>query len=218
MSFDETEVRSRISVSEQSSVRIAGSRILYFDPFHIRTESRDADFIFLTHDHFDHYSPADIRKVRNGDTIFFLPETMIGVLSKLGADADHAVLFRPGDRRVLYDVAVEAVPAYNPSKPFHPRENGWLGYLVEMDGLSFYVPGDTDLTPEAESVKADVLFAPIGGKYTMDPAEAAELTNRIRPRAAVPIHYGTVVGRPGQAEEYRALVDRSIPVWELLSF
>lgn len=217
--FEET-YKDAVSVSEQSSVRFSpkGGSVLYFDPFHVRTETHDADFVFLTHDHFDHYSLPDIRKVRKAETIFLLPETMVSAVAAVGADADHVILMKPGDKRVLYDLEIEAFPAYNVGKPFHPKANGWLGYRVASEGCALFVPGDTDVTEEIRSLKADLLFVPIGGKYTMDAEEAGEWTKRVSPQAAVPIHYGTVVGTPDLLDRYRAAVGDAVPVWPKLSF
>jgi len=205
-----------IRVNEQSSIRIEGGKILYFDPFRLPDEPHDADFIFLTHDHFDHYSPADLRKALGEHTIVLLPETMVSVRSALGLDGDRSVLMKAGDRRILYDVEFEAVPAYNIGKPFHPQKNGCLGWLVTMDGCRFYVTGDTDATPEAEAVRADILFVPIGGTYTTDAREAAELTNRIGPSAVVPTHYGTVVGKEDMFDDFAPRVKNGIAVWKKL--
>ena len=210
----------RISVSEQSSIRYAGSSVLYFDPFRIPDPGakHDADLIFLTHDHFDHFSPADIRKVSSPDTVFLMPLTMVQAKAQLGLDEDHVILMRPGEKRVLFDTEIVAVPAYNPAKPFHPKANGWLGYAVSIDGITLYVTGDSDDTPEAAEQKPDVLFVPIGGTYTTDPEQAAELTKKISPKAVVPTHYGTVVGTKDMISRFRDALGEEIPVWEKLKF
>ena len=89
-----------------------------------------------------------------------------------------------------------AVPAYNPAKKFHPQANNWLGYAVTMDGATYYVTGDTDVTPEAQQVNCDILLAPIGGTYTMNAEEAAEFAAAIKPAIFVPTHYGNIIGTP----------------------
>ena len=109
-----------------------------------------------------------------------------------------------------------AAPASTPAKPFHPKDRGWVGYLLELEGLRLYVAGDTDATPEAAAVRCDLALLPIGGKYTMDAAEAAALANRIRPRAAVPFHYGSVAGSPADFERFAAAVDPEIRVVKLV--
>ena len=217
--FEET-FRSAVSVNEQSSIRFvtAGGSVLYFDPFRIRESRHDADFAFLTHDHFDHYSLPDIRKVQKKETIFLLPATMVSAVAAIGADEDHVILLKSGDRRVLYDLEIEAVPAYNVGKPFHPKANDWLGYLIGSDGCTLFVPGDTDVTEEIRALRPDLLFVPIGGTYTMDAEEAGAWTREIAPKAAVPIHYGTVVGTPDLLDRFLASVGDAVPVWPKISF
>lgn len=210
------EFPGKISVNEQSSIRIACSQILYFDPFHITGKPHDADFIFLTHEHYDHFSAEDIEKVRKEETVFFAPESMIGIMKPLGVDEDHYLLFREGDKRILFDLEIEAVAAYNPSKPYHPHANEWLGYRVTVDGVTFYVTGDTDATQEAALVSCDVLLLPIGGTYTMNASEAAALTNSIKPKLAIPTHYGTIVGKKSDYEEFAKRVNAGIQIQKVL--
>ena len=93
-----------------------------------------------------------------------------------------------------------------------------LGYLLEMDGLRYYVSGDTDAAAELRDIKCDVALVPIGGKFTMAPKEAAGLVNAIKPAAAIPTHYGSIVGKPEDADTFRDLVDPGIEVITKLSF
>ena len=205
-----------VRVNAHSSVRLElAGKVAYVDPFSLREAPHDADLIFLTHDHFDHFSPADIALVGKPGTVFVLPES----IAKKAADAvgvRKAVTVNPGDRGEVEGIAFEAVPAYNPGKRFHPRANGWVGYVLEAEGLRFYVAGDTDATPEAAAVRCDVALLPIGGTYTMDAAEAAALANRIRPRLVIPIHYGSVVGTGEDFAAFAAGVDEGIRVVRLI--
>ena len=74
----------------------------------------------------------------------------------------------------------------------------------------YYIPGDTDLTEENKNIKCDILFVPIGGTYTMDYKEAASLTNIIKPKIVIPIHYGSIVGSMVDADKFKELVDNDI--------
>ena len=112
----------------------------------------------------------------------------------------------------LKDLAVTAQPAYNKLKPFHPKRNGWLGYLLEMDGISYYIAGDTDAVKELQGIQCDVALVPVGGAYTMTAKEAAGLVNKMKPTAVIPIHYGSVVGKPEDADVFKKLVDPDINV------
>lgn len=202
---------SNIMVNTQSSIRITGSKTLYFDPFQITEDSHDADIIFITHSHYDHLDPESINRISQKDTIFIAPSSMEQEMQKVVKDA-KVVLMSPGDSQDVIGVSVQAVPAYNRLKPFHPKRNGWNGYIVSMDGIRYYVAGDTDAVGELSSVECDVALVPIGGTYTMTAKEAAKLINKIRPQTAIPTHYGSIVGKPEDAEVFRKNVDAGIKV------
>lgn len=206
----------QITVNAHSSVRVeAEGRVLYVDPFALQTAPRDADLIFLTHDHFDHCSPEDLEKVKKPETVFVMPRSTAKAAAKL--TRGHSVLtVAPGERGTVLGLAFETVAAYNPGKPFHPRKNNWVGYVLSLEGMRLYVAGDTDATPEAAAVRCDVAMLPIGGKYTMDAAEAAALAGRIRPAAVIPIHYGSVAGSPEDFERFHAAVPAGILVHRVI--
>lgn len=203
-------MRRQITVNAQSSIRIGGDQVLYFDPFRITDARKDADIVFITHPHFDHFSPADIARVCKPETVFIAPESMAAELKAAGIT--EPVLMKPGEIKTISGIAVETVPAYNISKQFHPKQNGWLGYIVTVGGKRIYAAGDTDATKEAAAVQCDIALIPIGGTYTMNPAEAAELVNRMRPQIVIPIHYGTIVGNPGDGAAFAKLVAPGITV------
>ena len=202
---------SNISVNTQSSIRIAGSKILYFDPYLISGAEHDADIVFITHAHYDHLDPGSVEKVSGQNTVFVAPAGMAKEMKNVAGNAE-LVLMAPGDEKAVSGVSVQAVPAYNRLKPFHPKRNGWLGYIVKMDGVSYYVAGDTDAVSELSGVVCDVALVPIGGTYTMNAKDAAKLINKIRPAAAIPTHYGSIVGKPEDAEVFRQHVSREISV------
>ena len=200
-----------IVVNVQSSIRIKGSKTLYFDPWQIEGEPHDGDYAFVTHEHYDHFSPEDICKALKFDGYLVIPESMEGMVGAVSTiPASHVVTVKPGEKREIARLMVEAYPAYNLSKPFHIRRNGWLGYLVTMDAEKFYVAGDTDAIPEIADIKCDAAFLPIGGTYTMDAAEAAKLTERIHPKVVIPTHYGSVVGSPVDGDLFRGMIPPDI--------
>ena len=115
----------------------------------------------------------------------------------------------------MQGLPVEAVAAYNSFKPFHPKAAGCLGYVVTVDGQRIYAAGDTDAVREVQAVRCDIALVPIGGTFTMNAKEAAAVVNTIRPKLAIPIHYGAIAGKPEDGERFRQLVDDGITV-ELL--
>ena len=198
----------RITVNTQSSIRIEAERIVYADPLKLESAPGDADLILVTHAHFDHFSPEDIKKAAKPGTVLVLPESMRADAKKAGI-ADIVTL-SPGETREIRGVTVEAVAAYNIGKPMHPKKNGWLGYIVTLGGTRIYIAGDTDVTPEAEAVRCDIAMVPVGGIYTMNAKEAAALVNSIRPAFAIPTHYGSLVGTKKDGKAFADRLDAGI--------
>ncbi len=202
-----------------SSIKIKGKHTFYFDPYKINEESHDADVIFITHSHSDHFSPEDILKVANDDTIIVAPQSMSenSVLIDIWNGAPNTpvanvIFVNPNQGFALsqFDTEFTAIPAYNTNKQFHPKANNWLGYIVSIEGTTYYVAGDTDITEEAKNVKCDVALIPCGGTYTMDYKEAAELANTIKPKYAIPTHYGSVAGSPEDGQRFIDLLNPEI--------
>lgn len=204
-----------ISVNTQSSIRIAGKdTVIRFDPFQIAGEPHDTDIIFLTHDHYDHFSPDDIRKVSKPDTVIAAPKHMEKQLAALKPAG--VVLLAPGETTEIGAILVEAIAAYNTLKPFHPKSSGNLGYVVTLDRQRIYAAGDTDAVKEAKAVRCDTALVPIGGTFTMNAKEAAALVNTIQPKTAIPIHYGSIVGKLSDGETFRQLIAEGIETKLLL--
>ena len=195
-----------IEVLYHSSIRIDKEKMIYIDPFKINENYNDADMIFITHDHYDHYSEEDIDKVKKANTIFIVPENLLKKLIKKGINDENIITLAPEDIEIIDGIKIEAIHSYNIDKPFHPKENNWLGYIIEIDGVRYYIAGDTDITRENKKVKCDVAFVPVGGTYTMNFSEAAQLVNIIKPKIAVPIHYGSVVGTKQDANNFIKLL------------
>ena len=194
---------SNIEVFTQNSIRIKGNgKTIYIDPFQMKETPKDAGFIFITHDHYDHYSPEDIAKVCGDNTVLIIPQKMIDKVGEVSGLVSETVTVNPSAHYAINDFEFDTVPAYNKIKPFHPKSAKWVGYIVHIDGKRVYIAGDTDATKEAKQVKCDIALVPIGGKFTMDAKKAAELINTIQPDVAIPTHYGTIVGKPKDAEVF----------------
>ena len=199
-----------IEVLCHSSIKINKEKVIYIDPFKIEKNYNDADIVFITHDHYDHYSEEDIDKVINENTIIIIPEELLTKLLRKGINKNAIITVEPNEKYVVQGIKFETIPAYNTNKTFHPKENGWVGYIIEIKGVRYYIAGDTDITEENRRVKCDVAFVPVGGTYTTDFKEAAQLINEIQPKIAVPIHYGSVVGTKQDATDFIKLLNPSI--------
>lgn len=182
-----------------ASFRLAASAVIYVDPFQLNGGPR-ADVILITHRHHDHLSPDDIARVSGPDTVVIAPADCLAPLT------GYTRMIAPGDTLRIGTVEVSAVPAYNVTKSFHPKSNGWVGYVVTVDGATVYHAGDTDVIPEMAAICADIALLPIGGTYTMTADDAAQAVRMIRPAIAIPMHYGSLVGSLDDAERFRTLV------------
>ena len=199
-----------ISIIHHSSIKFSDNIKIYFDPYEINENNNDADIIFITHNHYDHYSENDIKKIYNANTKFIIPKDLEKELLNLGIKKENIVTVAPNNNYNVLDISFKTIPAYNINKPFHPKENNWVGYLINYNNFTYYIAGDTDITEDNKLIKCDVAFLPIGGKYTMNYKEAAELTNIIKPKIVVPIHYGLIIGTTEDAIEFAKLINKDI--------
>ena len=204
----------KIDVFKQNSIRIKSDvGMIYIDPFKIDDETHDADFILITHDHYDHFSSEDIAKIKKDTTVLVVPEKMEAKAVKESGIKEIETV-KPGTYHEIGNLELETIPAYNLLKPFHPKAAGWVGYILKINGKRIYIAGDTDATKEAKEVICDIALVPIGGTYTMDAKKAAELVNEINPEVAIPTHYGSIVGKLSDAKVFAANVKDTIKVVE----
>ncbi|MFO0754685.1 MAG: MBL fold metallo-hydrolase [Thermodesulfovibrionales bacterium] len=176
--------------------KIAGSRIIYTDPFKIKRKDA-ADILLITHDHFDHCSPEDIEKLQAPHTVIV---TVADCAKRLSGQVRTV---RPGDVVPVDGITIEAVPAYNTNKEFHTKDKGWVGFIITMDGRRIYLAGDTDYIPEMKSFRdIDIALLPVSGTYVMTAEEAVQAALAIRPGTAIPMHYGSIVGEKSDAERF----------------
>jgi L-ascorbate metabolism protein UlaG (beta-lactamase superfamily) len=194
-------------------IRVAG-KVVYIDPYR-SSAGPQADVILITHDHFDHFSPDDVKRLTRKGTRVIAPAS---VTEQIGGPA---LSIAPGEAVELDSLEVSAVPAYNTNKlnsdgrPFHPREAGWVGYLLRAGGERLYHSGDTDVIPEMDQAAGvDIALLPVSGTYVMTAAEAAEAARRIEPGLAIPMHWGTVIGSRADAEEFQARTSIQVEILE----
>ncbi|MEW6716031.1 MAG: MBL fold metallo-hydrolase [Chloroflexota bacterium] len=192
------------------SFRIEGDDlVIYVDPWQIE-EGPKADLILITHEHYDHCSPEDVKRIRKEDTIIV---TIASAAAKLSGKME---VVKPGDELTVKGVHIRAVPAYNTSKfrspgvPFHPREAGHVGYVFTVKGQRIYHTGDTDFIPEMKSIETDIALVPVSGIYVMTADEAVEAVRAIKPKLAIPMHVGRGIG--SEADAKRFVGDATAPV------
>ena len=190
--------------------RIQGSKVIYTDPFKV-TKGDEADIVLISHEHFDHLSREDLQKVTSAKTTVVASMACKAELSKVKAKETR--FLEPGGTISIDKVEIEAVPAYNvnkfrePGKPFHPKEDKKLGFIIVMDGTRIYFAGDTDVIPEMKSIHCDIALLPVSGTYVMTVEEAVEAVKAIKPKIAVPMHYAAIVGSDADAKQFKSLVE-----------
>jgi L-ascorbate metabolism protein UlaG (beta-lactamase superfamily) len=201
MPLDKLEQRLRWLGHAGFLLRAAGKTI-YIDPY--RTGGGPpADVVFITHDHYDHFSPEDLKRVCGDRTKVIAPAP---VTEKVKGPVTSV---SPGESLEIDGIDVLAVAAYNTNKlnsdgePFHPKEAGGVGYVITAGGKRIYHAGDTDVIPEMDQATgADIALLPVSGTYVMTASEAVEAARRIAPKVAIPMHWGTIVGSREDAERF----------------
>ena len=189
-----------------SSVRIRREGLeIHIDPLGV-DEGSEADFVLLTHPHYDNFSEDDIARVRGRHTVLIAPTSMKKQLD----DADH--FMRPGDMLQLEGFDVLAVPAHNVGKKFHTPEQGWLGYVFSIGDTTFYHAGDTDFLPSMYGIRCDVAFLPVGGHYTMGIEDAARAADACGAQVLIPIHWGEPHGTLEDIQRLREMFPRTVRV------
>lgn len=183
------------------SIKLSGSKSVYIDPAPI-VRSDHADIVLITHDHDDHFNEQTVKRLMGSNTILIAPDKYL----------ESAMVLKLGEKTVAHGIAIEAVPAYNINKLFHPKSKGWVGYIVTLDGIRIYVSGDTDHIPEMKGIKADVAILNVGGNYMMDDEEAALAALDIKPKIAIPYHYMGVAHLPQAGRWFKENLDGKIEV------
>jgi len=202
-----TEVfKNLIWLGHAAFLLVSSGKMIYFDPFQLPANSRPADIVFISHEHFDHCSPEDVVRIQKTGTVIITDKTSAAKLK------GNINVVKPGDKITTDGFQVEVVSAYNLNKKFHPRAAGGLGFIVTVEGVRIYHAGDTDFTPDMKTIKADIALLPVSGTYVMTAEEAAEAALAIKPAIAIPMHYGAIVGTESDAQKFQKLLKGKIEV------
>jgi len=189
---------------------IEGNLKIITDPYRLEKQEK-ADLITISHNHFDHLSIDDIKKVATNDTIIVAAKECMGLL--VGIPCKYKIGLLPGNEEIVKGIKIKAIRAYNldkinpeTKKPFHPKEDNKVGFLIEINGVTIYHTGDTDLIPEMSNLKPEIALVPVSGTYVMTPKEAAKAVEMIKPKIVIPMHYGAIVGSASDADDLMNLV------------
>lgn len=204
MKIGETEIKWL----GHSGFLIKNSKTIYIDPYNIKTNSEKADLILITHSHYDHCSVADMNKIIKEGTKIILPADCQSKIARFNTPIKMQII-EPQQETTHGNIKIEALPAYNIDKPFHSKDEAWVGYLIKINGLLIYHAGDTDVIPEMQKLTGYneklIALMPIGGRFTMSPEEAIEATKIIKPHKVIPMHYGSIIGTHEDAQEFKDL-------------
>jgi len=185
--------------------KVTGEKVIYTDPFKIKNKDA-ADIILITHEHYDHCSPEDIREIQGPKTVIVAPADCAAKLR------GNIKTVKPGDLLEVSGIKIEAVPSYNTNKQFHTKDRGWVGYIFTVSGQRIYIAGDTDYIPEMKTFRADIALLPVSGTYVMTAEEAVKAALDIKPKVAIPMHYGAIVGSSDDAKRFAELLKGKITV------
>ena len=183
-------------------IKDKNGKTIYIDPFQLANKNYEkSDIIFITHPHYDHCSIEDIKKIIKKDTLVVSTSDVNSKIRKVG-DNLNVKIVEPNQKLEVLGIKIETIPAYNIGEEFHPKNNFWLGYIIEINGIKIYHSGDCDIIPEMNTIKTDIALLPVGGTYTMNSHEAVRVAELIAPKLAIPMHYGSIVGSKKDAEDF----------------
>ena len=184
------------------SFLIQGPPLIYINPWKVIRTAFHADVILIGHDHYEHFSPADIDKLKGDHTRIISNES---VASELQHDV---TVLKPWHTITVDRAGIKAVPAYSPEDMRHPPEANGLGFIISMNYYDIYYAGDTGRISEMENIRPDIAILPIDNNGTLSVEQAAKLVDEMRPRWTIPYNWGTMTDGATlmDAQEFKSLV------------
>ncbi len=179
------------------------NKVIYIDPYNLRRSYEPADIICVSHNHFDHLSYNDLKKLVVDKTILVGAHECKNEFDRFKANKKFYLL--PGEEIEIEGIKIKALPAYNlnkfrsPGVVFHPKEDKKIGFLLKLGDVTVYHAGDSDNIPEIKDLKPDIALIPVSGTYVMTKEEAVQALKDIKPKIAIPMHYGAIVGSRSDA-------------------
>jgi L-ascorbate metabolism protein UlaG (beta-lactamase superfamily) len=209
--MDIKEAVKKIHWLGHDAIRIDGSTVVLVDPFQI-SDTKPADLILISHEHFDHNSPDDVAKIQKSDSVIVTDSASARKLKGDKKISSEIKVAAPGDKLTVKGVEIEVGPAYNTNKEFHPKAAGMLSFVIQLDGVRYYHAGDTDFIPEMKQLNVDIAFLPVSGTYVMTADEAVQAAKAIKPKIAIPMHYGAIVGSENDAKKFKKALEGEVEV------
>jgi L-ascorbate metabolism protein UlaG (beta-lactamase superfamily) len=195
-----------------SGFRLEGLKTIYFDPYQLPKNPVKADIVLITHEHDDHYSPENLKLISSRGTVIVTDRAVGKKIQDANLVCRDIKVLSPGEDIDVYSVKINAVASYNTNKHFHSRNSKKLGFIVMTDGLRIYHAGDTDMIPEMRNYECDIALLPVSGIYVMTAEEAARAVLAIKPKLAIPMHYGSVAGSNDDAIRFQDLLRGKVEV------
>lgn len=187
-----------------------GGKKIAIDPYNLSEKAPKVDLILITHSHSDHCSIKDIEKMSKEGTVIVVSADSQSKITKV--EGVHMELLEVGQGIEFGKFKIEAVPAYNTDKDFHPKKEGWMGFVIKNENVIIYHAGDCDKIPEMEKLTGYgkegnefVVLLPVSGKFVMTAEEAAGAASLLKPGLAIPMHYGA--GVAGTIEDVQRFVE-----------
>lgn len=180
---------------------IEGTPLIYINPWRVSASAFHADVILIGHDHYEHFSVADVAKLRAEHTKIISNERVARIL-------DNVTVLRPWQSITMDRTSIKAVPAYSPNHSKHPKEDGGLGFVISTNYHDIYYVGDSQIIDEMRVLRPDIAIIPIDNNGTLSISEAVGLVEQIRPRWVIPCNWGVsdVGASLAEAQEFKRRV------------
>ncbi len=161
---------------------IQGPPLIYINPSRVTRNTFLADVILVGHHHNEHFSMADITKLRG-------PQTQILTNEYVAQEIEGSKVIRPWQSVMIDRAGIKAIPAYSPLGTQHPQADGGLGFIISVNYYDIYYAGDTQIIPEMSTIHPDIAILPIDDNGTLSVQDAAEVVKQMRPRWVIPCNW-----------------------------